>query len=97
MPEDRDAGVAAALCLIMRGSKREVVVLQAGPRAVYVHHFFQQGVGKLPVHVLVVLPILGAERRTRVGDVAERPQTLVREAVVVALFFLFRSQTRRSV
>ena len=32
----------------------------------------------------VLLPVRGAERRADVGDVAERPETFVREAVVVA-------------
>src|SRR3954451_1562345 len=88
MPEDRDASLGTLL-LDHSGQQGEVVVLKQNDRAFSVRHFFQQGVGKFPVHFLVVLPIVGTEQGTRVSDVAERPQTLIREAIVVALLFLF--------
>ena len=49
------------------------------------------GFCELRVHALVLFPVGRVEHRARVGDMAERPQRAVREAVVVALLF-FRSQ-----
>ena len=48
----------------------------------------QQGVGELLVHLPVMGPVLQAEVGAGVGDVAERPQPLVREPVIVAVLFL---------
>ena len=80
---------------IMRGSEREVVVLHQDDRIVGVD-LLAHRVGEPLVDGLVVLPVLAAEDRARVGDVAERPEPLVGEAVVVALLLLGVSQTRRS-
>ena len=72
---------------IMRGARREVVVLHQHDRVVAID-LLAHRVGELAVHRDVVGPVLGAEHRARVRDVAERPQPLVGEAVVVALLFL---------
>src|SRR5216117_1229832 len=51
-------------------------------------YFFENGLGKLPVYRTILRPVVGIKSRSRIRDVAERPERLVREAVVVALFFL---------
>ena len=48
------------------------------------------GVGEFPVRLVVLLPIGRAEGRSNVGDVAQGPQPLVGEAVVVARLLLVR-------
>src|SRR5690348_2397863 len=64
-----------------------MVVLNEQDRVLRSLHFLQDGPGKLAVHLLIVLPIAGPEERTRVRDVAQRPETFVGEAVVIAFFF----------
>ena len=71
------------------GGQSEVIVLNEHDRIVGVH-LLAEGVGEFLVDGLVVLPIRAPEDRTRMGDVAERPETLVGEAVVVALLLLGR-------
>ena len=74
---------------IIRGREREVVVLHEDDRVVGVD-LLADRVGEPLVDRLVVLPVLAAEDRPGVGDVAERPEALVGEAVVVALLLLGR-------
>ena len=97
-------GMCQNVMMVARGSRSriscgqqgEVVVLHEHDRIVGVH-LGADRVGELPVDRLVVLPVLAAEDGPRVGDVAERPEPLVGEAVVVALSSSGVSQTRRSV
>ena len=70
--------------------EREVVVLHEDDRVVGVDLVARRRRAKRSVDLLVVLPVLAAEDRPRVRDVAERPEPLVGEAVVVALLFLRR-------
>ena len=67
-----------------------MVVLHQHHGAADVLHFSQESVGELAVHFLIVLPIARPENRTRVSDVAQRPEPFVGESVVVAGFFLLR-------
>ena len=86
VPERDDGGLGQLLADHPRG-QREVVVLHEDDRVVGVD-FLQGGLGELAVHGLVVRPVLRAEHRARVCDMAQRPQPLVGEAVVVPALFL---------
>ena len=88
VPEGDDGGARQALAHHAR-QQREVVVLHQHDRVVGAR-LVRHHVGEAPVHRLVVLPVGRAEDRPRVRDVAERPQALVGEAVVVALLLLLR-------
>ncbi len=87
VPEDRHARVRTRLFDETR-QEREVVVVHQQDRRTHVPHFFEHRIRELTIDRLIVRPVLGPEDRARVGDVAERPEALVREAVVVAALFL---------
>ncbi len=87
MPEDGHARVRARFLDHAR-EEGEVVVLREKDRRLRAFHLLEDGVGKTPVNLLVVIPILGPEDGAGVRDVAERPKTFVGESVVVALLFL---------
>ena len=44
--------------------------------------------GELGIHLLVCAPVAGAKRRTHIGQMTERPQALVGEAVVIPLLLI---------
>ena len=67
----------------------EVIVLNEDDR-IFGVHLLTDGVGELLVDGLVVLPVLASEDGAGVREVAERPEALVGEAVVVALLFFGR-------
>ena len=85
MPERDDRGSREALTDEL-GRQREVVILHEDDRILRVD-LGAHGVDELAVHLLVVLPVLGAEGGARVRKMAERPETFVGEAVIVALLF----------
>jgi len=62
-----------------------VVVLHEDDGAL-VADLVDDGVGEAPVDLDVLPPVVFVEDRPRVGDVAERPERAVGQAVVVALF-----------
>ena len=64
--------------------QREMVVLDQHDRVLALR-FRDDGIGELRVDGPILIPVGGAERRPHVGDVAQRPQPFVGEAVVVAL------------
>src|SRR5689334_15321128 len=68
VPEDADSRVGAAL-LDHEGQKGEVVVLNNDDRVLRFGHFFDDGVSEFFVNLLILLPVGGAEDRSRVGDV----------------------------
>ena len=70
--------------------QREMIILHQHDGFFLALHLLEQGVGEFPVHGAVMLPILGAEDRPRVGDVAERPESFVGESEIEALL-LFRA------
>src|SRR6185436_12779658 len=88
VPEGDDRRARQALADHAR-QQREVVILHEDDRVLGArlvdHH-----VGEALVDVLVVLPVRRAKGRSGVGDVAERPETFVGKAEVVALLLLFR-------
>ena len=85
VPENRDASVGPR-GLDQPRQQREVIILNQHERRFGGFDFLQHGLREFFVDALVVLPIGGAETRTRVGDVAERPNAFVGEAEVVAVF-----------
>ncbi len=87
MPEDGDPSVRACFLDHLR-KQREVVVLNEQQRVLTAFHLFQHGVCELAVCVLIALPIRGTKRRTRMRDVAQGPEPLVRKSVVIAFLFL---------
>src|SRR5881396_3180442 len=89
VPEDRHTGVGP-LRLDERGQQREVVVLDQDERLLGVADLVEQRLGKRAVRREVVGPVVGPEHGPRVHDVAERPEPLVREPVVVAVLLLLR-------
>ena len=86
MPEDGDAGVRPRF-LDHPGRQREVVILHQHGWIGFVLRFLKQGVREAAVHRVIVFPILLAEQRAGVCDVAQRPQTFIRESEVESFFF----------
>ena len=85
MPELADDDVGPRVLDESR-QQREVVVLHEDDRRP-IADLFEHRVGEAPIDAHVLLPVALVELRARVGDVAERPERVVGEAVVVALFF----------
>ncbi len=69
--------------------KSEMVILHEDHGRPSVH-LFENGVGKLTIDAAVMFPVGGVETRGSAGDVAQRPQRVVGEAVVIALLLLAR-------
>jgi len=67
-----------------------VIILCQKNWRIHVGHLLQNCVGEALVNSLVLQPIFWAKDRARVRDVAERPEALIGEAIVVALVFFFR-------
>src|SRR5260370_35067846 len=66
----------------------EVIVLDQDHRMILVRHLLHQRVGKFLIHGVAVLPVRSAKRRAGMGDMAEGPETLVGETVVISVFRL---------
>jgi hypothetical protein len=88
VPEDRNARVGPAF-LDQARQQGEMIILDEHHRFLFTAHFVQQHSGEFPIHRLVVFPVLGAKNGPRVRDVAERPDSLVGEAEIEPLLFLF--------
>ena len=88
VPEDRHPRFRPLLFDHAR-QQCEVVILHQHHRVFRVRHFLQQGIGELPIHFLVMLPVVRAKQRPSVRDMAERPQAFVGEPVVISLLFFF--------
>ena len=86
MPEGDDGGAGQALA-DETGSKREVVVLHQHHRIVGIG-LLAHGLGELAIDLGVGGPVVAAEDRPHVGQVAQRPQTFVGQTVVVAALLL---------
>jgi hypothetical protein len=82
VPERDDGGLRQALADQAR-QEGEVVVLHEDDRVV-AHRFLHDGVRELRVDRAVLLPVRGAEQRAHVRDVAQRPQSFVGKAFVIA-------------
>ena len=86
MPEGDDGRLGQAFPDRAR-QQGEVVILHQHDRVLGLG-FLLHGLRKSPVHGAVLLPVGGAKYGARVRDVAQRPQALVGEAIVVAGFLL---------
>ena len=84
VPEGDDGCVRQQLAHVAR-EQREMIVLHEHDRIVGVR-FLNDCRREFPIHCDVLIPVRGAKRRTHMRVVAERPEPLVREAVVVARF-----------
>ncbi len=87
MPEQRDRGLRNFPADQVR-QEREMEILDQDHRTVRAR-FRRHHVGELLIHFFVGMPIAGAKRRSDIGQVAQRPQTLVAKSVVIALFLIF--------
>src|SRR5579864_8550183 len=65
-----------------------MIILDEDKGLLCIGDLLEHGVGELAVDLLVVLPILGTKDRPCMRDVAKRPQALISESKVVAVFFL---------
>ncbi len=82
------AGQVRAALLQQAAHQRQVIVLQEDHRALGT--FGGDGLGELGVHPPVAVPIPQMEFGADITDVREGPEGFVREALVVAAFFLAR-------
>ena len=82
VPERDDGGARQPLAHHPR-QQREVVVLDQHDRIVGLR-FVRHRIGEALVDAAVLPPVLVAEHRPDMGDVAQRPQAFVRETIVVA-------------
>ena len=88
VPERDDGRARQALAHHAR-QQREMVILHQHDRVVGAR-LVGDDVGEAAIHRLVMLPVRRAEDRARMRDVAERPETFVREAEVITLLLLLR-------
>jgi hypothetical protein len=86
VPEAEDGGAREALADEL-GGEREMVVLDEDDGVVAID-LLADGIGEPLVHALVVRKVLVAKAGAGVRDVAERPEPLVGEAIVVAPLLL---------
>src|SRR5215471_15078318 len=84
MPENRNPGIGT-LCLDHVGKQCKVIVLNQYEWPVRARNLLEDGLRKLLVDMFITLPIRGAKNRTRMSDMAEGPDSFIREAKVVAL------------
>src|SRR5215472_6848214 len=89
MPKNGDAGIRT-LGLDHAGEQCKVVVLNQHEWPVRAFNLFENCFGKFLIDALVALPIRGPKNGTRMGNMAKRPNSFVREAEVIALFIFFR-------
>src|SRR4030081_4085477 len=53
-------------------------------------YFLQDDLREFLIYTLIVFPILGAKHGTRVRDMAKRPDSFVREPLIVSLLLFLR-------
>src|SRR5580704_14248375 len=87
VPENGDACIGAGFLDHSR-KQREMIILRQDDRRFDTLHFLEQRIGEAPIHLLIGKPVIRPENRTRMRDVAERPESFVGETLVIA-FFLF--------
>src|SRR6266853_6116869 len=87
VPENCYPGVGA-LRFYKPGQQGEMVVLDQHERLFRLFDLLQYDLREFLIHALIVFPILRAKHRTRMRDMAKRPDSLVREPQIVS-FLLF--------
>src|SRR5215475_3679472 len=65
-----------------------MIVLDQDNGMFFVLYFLEKRVGKFLVDVVIVVPVLCPKDRACMRIVAQRPEPLISEAVVIAFFFL---------
>jgi hypothetical protein len=88
VPEQADAQIGTPFLDEAR-HQRQLVVLHQHHRLAAAD-LVQHRLGEAPVDLAIVFPVGGAEQRAFVRQVAQRPQALVRKAVVVTLLLFAR-------
>src|SRR5262245_44614885 len=89
MPKNRNSS-SGTLRLDQAGKQGKVIVLNQDECPFRARNLIENGLRKLLIDVFVTLPIGGAKNGTRVSNMAEGPNSFVREAIVVALLILLR-------
>ena len=88
MPESDDGGLGQCLADHAR-QQGKVVILHQHHRVVAVR-FLDNCIGKALVDLDILLPVAVSEHRPNVGNMAQRPETFVGKAVIVALLLFLR-------
>src|SRR5438093_1714880 len=88
VPKNGDACVRPRF-LYQARQQPKVVVLGQKHRLFRAVHLLQDGLRKLPVCLLVMLPVGKPKNRPRVRNMAKRPEAFVGETVVIAFLFFF--------
>ena len=91
VPEVADDGIGTPPLDESRKQRKVIVLHEHDRRRAF--DLVEHGLGELRVDARVVLPVGRVENGPRIGDMAERPERAVGEAVVVALF-LFTASAR---
>src|ERR1700676_1678443 len=89
VPENRYPSVWPFL-LDHSGEQRELVILHQNQRLLAVFHLFQQSISEFAIDRLILLPVSSAKNGAGMRDMAERPKSFIREAVIVAFFLFLR-------
>src|SRR5262245_7648319 len=89
MPKNRNSS-SGTLRLDQAGKQGKVIVLNQDECPFRARNLIENGLRKLLIDVFVTLPIRGAKNGTRVSDMAEGPNSFVRETIVVALLIFLR-------
>ena len=76
VPKDRNPRVGPRFLNHPR-KQREVIILREKNRRFGALHFLQNGVREAAIDFLVLQPVLGPENRSRMRDMAQRPETFI--------------------
>src|SRR5262249_41658205 len=87
VPENRDPSVRTRF-LDHPWRESEVIILHEDHRIRLTRSLFKKCFGEAAIHGLILVPILGAENRTSMRDMAQRPQTFIGESKIESLLFL---------
>src|SRR5258706_12394595 len=89
VPEDCHPGIGP-FRFYEPGQQREMVILDKHERLLRHFDFFQHDLREFLIYTLIVFPILTAKHGTRVRDMAKRPDSFVREPLIVSLLLFLR-------
>ena len=65
-----------------------MIILRQNQRVFLACHFVYESVGEFLIYGAIMLPVLGAEQRARMGNVTKRPKSFISEAEIKPFFFL---------